>query len=806
MKLLSRIGATALAASLYLQQSAAQTADAAPYKDPETGIVFSTWTAGGPEAVGVAPFTFGLALPSDALKKDADEYIGLLRCQIANNAVPGYCGLSHGQSGQMTQALLLMAWPFNGTVYTSLRYATGYNMPTPYTGNATVTQISSTFKAGQFELIYRCQGCLSWNQGGSVGKVSTTSGSLILGHAASKTNLRNPSCPDKAFFGFHDNGYGQWGADLAKAPQADYAKWAALSAAAVPTDCTNLETPPTGGDGPDPIEPVPVCQAAPNKAYDYIVIGGGAGGIPVADKLSQAGKSVLLLEKGPASSGRWGGTMRPEWLRGTNLTRFDVPGLCNQIWVDSAGIACLDTDQMAGCVLGGGTAVNAGLWWKPNPKDWDFNFPAGWKAADLVSATQRVFDRIPGTWHPSSDGKLYKREGFDVLASGLNKTGWTEVIPNDSPSSKNRTFGHTTFMFSNGERGGPLATYLVSAHARPNFSLWTGTAARRAIRTGGKVTGVELECLTSGGYSGTVKLNPGGGVIFSAGSFGSAKLLLRSGIGPTDQLDIVAGSKDGETFIAKDQWINLPVGYNLIDHLNTDLIVAHPDVVFYDFYEAWTSPNTVDRDSYLKSRSGILTQAAPNIGPMIWEEITGTDGVVRQFQWTARVEGNDNVPGSSKYAMTLSQYLGRGVSSRGRMTITSNLDTAVSLHPYLHNEYDKEAVILGIKSLIASLNVIPNITWVLPPPNTTVESFVNNMLVSPSNRRSNHWMGTAKLGYDDGRAGGSAVVDANTKVYGTDNLFVVDASIFPGMTTGNPSAAIVVAAELAAEKILALAK
>jgi cellobiose dehydrogenase (acceptor) len=41
-------------------------------------------------------------------------------------------------------------------------------------------------------------------------------------------------------------------------------------------------------------------------------------------------------------------------------------------------------------------------------------------------------------------------------------------------------------------------------------------------------------------------------------------------------------------------------------------------------------------------------------------------------------------------------------------------------------------------------------------------------------------------------------------VYGTDNLFVVDASIFPGMTTGNPSAAIIIASEHAAERILAL--
>lgn len=106
------------------------------------------------------------------------------------------------------------------------------------------------------------------------------------------------------------------------------------------------------------------CTAAPAKTYDYIIVGGGAGGIPVADKLSQAGYKVLLIEKGPPSTGQYNGTMKPAWLQGTALTRFDVPGLCNQIWVDSVGIACTDTDQMAGCVLGGGTAVNAGLWWK----------------------------------------------------------------------------------------------------------------------------------------------------------------------------------------------------------------------------------------------------------------------------------------------------------------------------------------------------------------------------------------------------------------------------------------------------------
>ena len=85
-----------------------------------------------------------------------------------------------------------------------------------------------------------------------------------------------------------------------------------------------------------------------NITYDYIVIGSGAGGIPVADRLSEAGHSVLLIEKGPPSSGRWNGTMKPAWLEGTNLTRFDVPGLFNQIWADPTGVACDDLDVMAG--------------------------------------------------------------------------------------------------------------------------------------------------------------------------------------------------------------------------------------------------------------------------------------------------------------------------------------------------------------------------------------------------------------------------------------------------------------------------
>lgn len=156
--------------------------------------------------------------------------------------------------------------------------------------------------------------------------------------------------------------------------------------------------------------------------------------------------------------------------------------------------------------------------------------------------------------------------------------------------------------------------------------------------------------------------------------------------------------------------------------------------------------------------------------------------------------------------MTLSQYLGRGKTSKGRLTINSALVMTVSDPPYQKTAEDIAAVIQGIKNLQAALSSDSSITMMYPSANTTVESFVSTYPNTVSYRTANHWIGTSRLGLDSGLVNnGTSVVDLDTKVYGTDNLFVVDASIFPGMMTTNPSALIVAVAEHAAERILALA-
>ncbi|KAF2465230.1 cellobiose dehydrogenase-like protein [Lindgomyces ingoldianus] len=754
------------------------------YTHPKTGIKFYRTTVDSAQTSG--GFQWGYALPGTAGGTN-DEYFGLLVGALQTGR-KGWSGVSHG--GGMPNSLLLMAWPEGDNVKTKFVYAGGYVTPDDYTGNATLTQVSHSINDTHFELVYRCQWCWAWNQKGAEGSQYPTSEVQVIGWAQHKDVPSNPIT-------FHNNGQSQFGAPVASARNAAYSQWVASFGG-------NTTTPtPTPSSTPTPTAPTAcVGTPAPTGSYDYIVVGAGAGGIPVADKLSESGKSVLLIEKGPPSSGRYNGTMKPDWLKATNLTRFDVPGLCNEIWVDSAGIACTDIDQMAGCVLGGGTAVNAALWWKANPVDWDANFPAGWKAADMKAATERVFSRIPGTDHPSMDGKLYKQEGFNVISTALAADGWKSITANNVPGEKNRTFAHTPYMYSGGERGGPMATYLVSATNRKNFKLWMNTAVRRVVRTGGKATGVELDG-GNGGYCGTVNLNPGGRVILSAGTFGSTKLLFRSGIGPKDQLQIVKNSvQDGPSMINSTEWINLPVGQNLNDHVNTDTVLRHPNVSFYDFYAAFNDPIVSDKEAYLNSRSGILAQSAPNIGPMFWEVIKGSDGIERSLQWTARVEPSP--PATDNTSMTLSQYLGRGSTSRGVLSINGALSMYVSKAPYLNTKEDLEVVIQGIKNLQKAIAKVPDIVWEVPGPNVTVEDYVKSLPLTPAARRANHWIGTAKIGTDSGLTGGSSVVDTNTQVYGTQNIHVVDASIFPGHITTNPSAYIVVVGEQAAAKIAAL--
>jgi cellobiose dehydrogenase (acceptor) len=109
----------------------------------------------------------------------------------------------------------------------------------------------------------------------------------------------------------------------------------------------------------------------------------------------------------------------------------------------------------------------------------------------------------------------------------------------------------------------------------------------------------------------------------------------------------------------------------------------------------------------------------------------------------------------------------------------------------MSTDADKSAVTEFLDSI---LNAARNSTNLKPSSATTGASLVGSY-VSGTRFVRTAMIGTSKE---------SAIVDTNTKVFGTDNVFVVDASMHPDLPTGNTQSIIMVAAEAAAAKIMAL--
>jgi cellobiose dehydrogenase (acceptor) len=148
-------------------------------------------------------------------------------------------------------------------------------------------------------LIYRCKNCLISDDPTqptpATNATLTTLGFFEFGWAQSTIAVNDVTNPASDFVQ-HDNGQGEFVIQVASATQASYSKWATMTATGVIATGTATTTSYSSVAVPTGV------------TYDYVVVGGGAGGIPIADKLSQAGYSVLLIEKGVASSARWGGS------------------------------------------------------------------------------------------------------------------------------------------------------------------------------------------------------------------------------------------------------------------------------------------------------------------------------------------------------------------------------------------------------------------------------------------------------------------------------------------------------------------
>ncbi|CUA69921.1 Cellobiose dehydrogenase [Rhizoctonia solani] len=533
-------------------------------------------------------------------------------------------------------------------------------------------------------------------------------------------------------------------------------------------------------------------QAKDADGWDYIIVGSGPAGIVAADRLSEAGKKVLLLERGGPSIAATGGTDTPPWPYPTNLTRFDMPAGFQTVFNGTPYFMCSDLPARGGCLVGGGAAINGMLYWYPRDKDFATSngWPKGWQ--NVEPPLSKVKARLPANDIASADGKRYLTEVYDVFKGVLDAQGYRSTTINNERNNKDKIYGYTAFSSQKGIRVGPMGTYLQTALARPNFSMLLYTNVLAVARNGSTITGVHTNN-TQAGNNGFISLKPKGGrVILSGGAFGSSRVLFQSGIGPADVISAVEATPGSAQYLPpKSSYISLPVGNYITDNPAINIVFTHPTIQPYAFGTAWTNPVLPDAKQYVEAQSGKLAQTSARIN--WWKKYSGSDGRDRWMQGTARPGGCCGASSNTSFALTL--YLGTGIDSTGRIGMNG---TNVSLlqSPWLQTAGDRDALVAAAKDIIASYKNVSDLVLTYPDlTNTTLEDHVSKTVTG-----SNHWTGSTRIGTNSS----TSVVDPDLKVWGTNNLFVIDAGVIPGMPAGNPTGTILTMAEMASAKLLKL--
>ena len=527
-----------------------------------------------------------------------------------------------------------------------------------------------------------------------------------------------------------------------------------------------------------------------SEKWDIIVVGSGPAGIIVADRMAEAGKKTLLLEQGGPSYGVTGGTEKPSWLDGTKLSRVDVPGLYDSIFTNQGDLTCSGiTNTFQGCTIGGSSAINAGLFFQPPASDFNKHFPKGWQYKDVANSIKKLNKRQPSSAITSVNGKKYLQHGFTAAQEWLVKgAGYKNTVYKSSPNDKTKVFGRPNYDYKNGQRGGPVISYLQTALKRKNFKLASSVTVLRVARTGNKATGVVAKV---NGNTQNINLTPKGRVIVSGGAIQSPAILMRSAIGPPSVLSRLqsAGMLGG---LGPKSWINNShVGDGLFDNPNTFIELQSPKVMPYHY--EYDNPKPADAQLYLKQRSG--PYAFASVTSVFWDTVKNSDGSITTCQGTIDTSGYENY--ENDHTITLNIYGTSGLRSRGQVVLDNNFIPGPSSDVYYSNPRDADDIATFIRRIFNSLHKSSFTPLNLPASSshadivkyiTTKSNFAKGMV--------NHWSSSCRFG---------SCVDTDTLVKGTKNIHVVDASIIPPLSV-NPQMGIMITAERASEKILALMK
>ncbi|WP_216892831.1 GMC family oxidoreductase [Nocardia alni] len=519
------------------------------------------------------------------------------------------------------------------------------------------------------------------------------------------------------------------------------------------------------------------------KHFDFLIVGAGSAGCVLADRLSAAGNSILILEAGGLDDDLM--VKVPALFSGL----FQGPNDWNYNSDPEPGLFGRRLYLPRGKMLGGSSSMNALIYMRGARQDYD-----GW-ARDW-NATGWSYDEVL-PYFIRSENNADIRDKFHGNSGGLHVTTQRWISPHaeafiesavEAGIERNADFNGAdqagTGMFQvtvqNGGRCSAADAFLRPALERPQVELLTGATAHKIVLEGGRAVGVEYE------HQGQIHTAfADREVVLSAGSYNSPKLLMLSGIGSADHL---------REFGIEVEADSPHVGSNLQDHPLTLLhwATSSPDTIADAadprYMEQWLADGTGKLSSNA-AESAALWRSDPALASPDFQII-----FVPGFFW----EHGMRRPADSGMTIGLSY---NGPSSRGSVRLRSADpgDAPRIVSNLLSQQSEIEAVIraIGLVDEITARGPLTKVIGERLNPGRGVSAAELPAWIRAETQHMYHPACTARIGTPE-----TGVVDAELRVHGVAGLRVVDASIMPEIVSGNTNAPTIMIGEKGSDLIL----